>query len=231
MAEWNTSRGLLSDYEGTVIESSFVTDPKYQNGEILLMEWTLETDNPENPVWTERFACGRGWESVDGGQTATRVDGKEADFQESSIYGRVINRVIGKGDGANYAEQFTGAFDVLKERNTPDHADVWLGCKFFFTTETLEFGSGLEPVNRTMPVSFLGVGDTVPTQTSTPTPTSTPNSDGELRGTLATLAQGLDDHDAFMAAALKVPGVSGNKVLLAELVDDTENGFFAKARA
>lgn len=228
MAEWGTSKGLLTDYEGEVVDSAFVTDPQYQNGEVLMLEWTIETNDPERPVNHERFPCGNNWESVDGGKTAQRMDGKDSQFNEQSAIGRIINRVMGQGNGAHLVEQFEGVFDALKERGTPDQADIWKGMRFRFEEEEFDYGGEIGVKTRNMPVEFLGMSDSPKSGGGSAGSQggSDAGGDDETTQQLVELAKSSPDHDTFVAQALKVEGVSGNPQLLASVANDGKAGFY-----
>jgi hypothetical protein len=152
---WTTETGLLSDYEGTCVDAWFTTDPKVQNGTILLFCMKLTTDQPDTPENEERWSCGPDWASYDGGNTAEHPKGDAKRFNQNSQYGKLINRVVEIGAGPDIAQ-----------RGTPRNAKVWIGTKWYFETKTdhVSFtdkeGNKVErDSSRNFPTKFLGLVD------------------------------------------------------------------------
>ena len=44
---WGTSSGLYTDYSGEVVEATFGTDSRYNNGETTLMFWKVKPSDIE----------------------------------------------------------------------------------------------------------------------------------------------------------------------------------------
>jgi hypothetical protein len=124
---WSTETGLLTDYEGEVIEAWFTTDPKYNDGKTLLFVMKMKTDDADNPEWEERYGCGPDWGSYDGGETAEHPKGDTKRFNKNSQYGHLIDKALECGAG-----------EALASRGTPRSAKVWVGTKWFFEAETKE---------------------------------------------------------------------------------------------
>lgn len=217
---WETASGLPDDFDFTVNRAYFGKDSRYMNGEILLLIWEGVADDPEIGEQRIIWPCGTGWDTPDNGKTAVHERGRKK-FIGSSIYGRLINRC-----------RELGALEVLARRGPATQASVWNGTRWHLKRETLEFGPGLEPVERLMPVKFLGVvGEAVQAAAQAQAMVQAGAQDPGLREKLALLARQSPDYQTFFRAAMALPGVVNDSVLLQEVMDETERGFYARHRA
>lgn len=222
---WETSSGLLDEYEGTVAEAWFDTDLDYQNGEALLLHWQVTdivADGAAHDEITEKFSVGAGWSAVDNKQRAEKEYG-DSDFNENSKYGRIIDRVA-TNEGA-----FEGALDVVAERGDEKDATVWEGLRFRFARETVDYGGEIGERTFIMPVEFLGVADEVSEVGKSNG--SSEASREELVEKLTELAKEVDSHTEFLAKAADVEGVVDNDALFEQVADESEDGFYATATA
>lgn len=244
---WETESALPDDFDFTITNAYFAPDAAYMNGEVLLLHLVGETDNPDRPQEHLMIPVGSGWKSLDGGATAVHERGKKK-FVNTSVYGRVIDRCIE-----------LGMKDVFRRRGSPElgfaQASIWVGLKFHMKREMLEFGAGIKPVERLMPIAFLGeVGPskeakpaatpattkpkakaTAPAPAEAPKPAAEepPESDAELERKvllmkLQALAKSCETYDDFYAKALKVPQVRDHDDLIAAIIDE-EGGIWAQA--
>lgn len=177
---WATDRssGFLQNFDGTVIDAYFGTDPRYNQGTTLLMQWECSVDEAHDDVdeipeeILQKYPCGSNWETEDGGRTASHTSGKpNAKFHASTLYGKIIDEVVGATKGYGNAElaaggevvtNFDGLMDVLRKRGNPTQAEVWKGLRFRFAEVIFDYGenkkTGERMVSRrSMPVEFLGV--------------------------------------------------------------------------
>lgn len=247
---WGTSSGLPEELTGTVAEAWF---GKQEGAEGDLADkrfifWRLiniESDEYDGDEYTVRFGIGNGWEEVEGGERVVREDGKDKPFNNSTDYGRVINRVLGAAggkEGKPYADAMKGAFDEVKSRGTQYEATVWEGLRFRF--ETQEFSSTIngEDVvwNRTLPVEYHGAqggsessgnGQVAEKEETATAPEPGDKQTEELSAQLAEIAKEADSHSDFVSKALSVDGVKDDGALLARVADESDNGFYAKANA
>jgi len=221
--ETETSSFGPEECEGVVKDAKFIEDSSYQEG-VVLMSWNLETDDPEFDEFEVRYSIGRDWETDDG-KTVEHVRGKTK-FHEQSLYGRIINRVIGKGNGADYADSFKGALDELSKRGDPTDASIWEGMKFRFEQEEINFGRGINAVTRLMPVEYLGTEDGGGKKKAA-AKKGGKKTKADPREQIIELAKKHDDHESFMEEALKVDGVTDDDDLFAEVTDE-EEGIFAE---
>ena len=245
---WGTSSGLLETCTGTIAEAWFGRNEQAEGpgADRVYLFWrliNLETEE-EQDEWVARLSIGNGWEPIEGGAKVVREDGGSKPFNNSTDYGKVINRVLGQNggkEGRAFEGQFDGAFEVLKGRGTQYQADVWVGMRFDFDTE--EFSSTIngEDVtwNRLLPQRFVGMDERVAGDTSSTAPSTesvaatTPSSGSSPNGVeqqLAELARNCETHDEFVNKALQVDGVSSDQALLAKVADRGDSGLFAQAK-
>lgn len=227
---WETESGLLDQYQGTIRRSWFATDARYQDGNVILLHWEVDTNDPDVPEVTEKFPVGSGWDSADGGDTVVHEKGK-AKFNKNSIYGKIVDRAT-KPEGSLH-----DAFPVLKGRGRPTQANIWDGLTFDFKREEFDYGSDIGVKSRVMPVKFLGENAQPSLATSTeakpaaaPAQEAAPAAevDAKTSALLRNAAKAADTHTAFLDAAMEIDGVVTNDALLATLVDDSDAGFYAQ---
>lgn len=179
MGSWDTdsSSGFLTGFTGTVEDSFFGTDPRYNNGETLLLQWEItvgevtqdDYDGEVPETLTVSFPCGKDWITEDG-VTAEHPRGKET-FHSSSIYGKLIDAVTGKvanygdiasrTDGADLEVELGPLMAMLEERGDPTDASVWKGLELAFAEVCFDYGENRKTgermvANRTMPVGVVG---------------------------------------------------------------------------
>lgn len=249
--ELGTSSGLIEACTGTVAEAWFGRNEQAEGEFADKMFLFLKLINLESEEgydeWTARLTIGNGWEPRNGGAQIVREDSSDKKVNNSSDYGRFLSRVLGEDggkEGMKFAEAFAGAADAvavnvkkIQDKDLPaaQYADIWVGLRFQFEQE--EYSSTIkgETVewSRLMPVAFVGVDDRVngggPSASAASSATTpAPSTNGEVEE-LYELARKHDSHGEFVKAAL--PKVAGNRELLAQVADDSDNGIYAKARA
>lgn len=239
---WETESGLPDDFDFWVTRSEFGYLPEYtdQQGKPLpLLIWYGESEEGfEGPV---TFSLGKGWEPSRDGRTVTNVEKKnKRKFVDTSMMGRLINRV-----------KELGALDTIASRGPATDAKVWEGLGFHLKREEFEFKGLLQDkggkTSRLMPTAFLGVrspeGEQLrgeakgkpaespaPKQAKAPAAQEDAGIDPALKEKLVQLAQKLD-RAAFQKAAMNIPEVVEDADLVGQIIDDTEAGFWTKARA
>ncbi len=190
---WETddSSGFLSAFNGTVKETWFGTDPRYNNGETTILFWNTSVDE----VLEERdgeipeelplsLPVGSGWESEDGA-TVEHIKGKDK-FHASSVLGKLVDAVMGtvanygnnasRTDGEELVVDLGNLSEILPDRGEPTQADVWKDLRFEFREILFDFGPDKQKKDgshitsrRTLPVKFLGLaGDEKPKQAAKP---------------------------------------------------------------
>lgn len=120
---WDTTKGLISEYEGVVREATFGYDSRYNNGETLLLMLTLDVDPEvsEDGERTEMFTVGGGWEDIDGGEGCQNKRGVEGGTARSALF----NDASGCGLLVNAVKEAEG-FDPSLIAN-PYKASSWVG--------------------------------------------------------------------------------------------------------
>ena len=235
---WSTSTGLLDDFEFEVTKAWFARSAEYQNGEILILHLEGKTDSPDTPTTTETYPCGRGWESLDGGKTARHESGAPRQFNKATAIGRLIDRCV----------KDLGMAEVLAGRGQATEAKVWEGLKFHIKREeeTFTIKGETRTTNRPLPQAFLGVagGETTTKDAASGSggddkaakiaaakaKAAAKNGGGSaLEDQLKALAREHPTHEAFVDAAMDLPGVTDDDDLLQRVID--EAGLYAEARS
>lgn len=229
MSEWSVDTGLADDYDGTVLEAWFSSDSRYNNGQTLMMFWKIKLDRPElfpmiaEGETQERWPCGDGWESVDGGETAEHPGGSEKKFHANSQYGQLIKKAI----------KDMGIGDILDKRGTPQEAKVWAGLRFHFDRiekdykfkdrETGQEVSGTS--NKLMPTAYLGteehpVAGSGPSSSLPAFNLEESGIDSALLDELKSLAAQCSTAGEFTGRALGLTGVPENDTVVGALSDE-----------
>jgi hypothetical protein len=214
-SEWATAPGLIDDFDGEITDARWGYRDDYNKKvgyEVPLLILTLEgpeLDQPREEVWS----AGKGWQIVDGGKSIKHekdAPGKKRRFIETSLYGRLINRV---------------AIDLgvdMSTRGSPRDAKVWKGLNFHWMIEEQVYGTSGGLMSETggkgkhlMPTEMAS--DTPKAGTTKKAAASAPSTDGDSTDKLTTLARSLDKK-AFQKAALKMPEVVSNDDLMAEVL-------------
>lgn len=232
---WQTSSGLaVDDADVTVEDVVFRYDSNYNNGETLVAAFRFRGEDGEEIE--QFFPCGKGWEPAEKGQAARHESGKtDKRFNKNSAYGSFADSAIVAGAGS-----------VLFERGNATEAKVWKGLKFHVEahTETFTIDGDKREVTRIIATSFLGVEGEVVKGAKAPSASkpaasapaaSNGNGGGELsavvKAKLKALAAKHDSHDAFMEEAFAVDGVMGDSAAEQVVMDPSDAGFYALARA
>lgn len=234
---WETEAGLPDDFDFWITRSEFSYLPDQytdaQGRPLPLLIWYGESPDSEfdGPV---TFSLGKGWEPSRDGRTVTNVEKKgKKKFVDTSMIGRLINRV-----------KELGAVDVLAERGPVTDAKVWEGLGFHLKREEFEYKGLLADkggkTSRLMPTAFLGVrGESKAAKsekqsaaaTNTATAAAGAASNNELLiKRLKALAQKLDRAE-FQKKAMDMPEVLEDQDLFNSIIDDTDEGFWFRARA
>lgn len=239
--------GLLDDADLIVRDAIFRNDPEYNNGQTYFLELTwLEEGEDET---TERFGCGKGWETNDGGLTAEREDGREINFHKNSKIGELFGglvEVIGKDAKAKQA-----IVERLKQYPLgPRDAGFWKGLMFHVHREERKSRDAEIGDWEVLVIdAFNGIeGDKAPAKAAAPAKKAakkaapkaaepaaddTPALDPAIVEQLDVIADESADHDSFMERAIaEIPEVSANADLKAAVMDnEAEDGIWKRAVA
>jgi hypothetical protein len=224
---WETETGLPDDFDFWITRSEFSYLPDQytdtQGRPLPLLIWYGESDEGfDGPV---TFSLGKGWEPSRDGRTVTNE--KKKKFVDTSMIGRLINRA-----------KELGAVDVLAERGPVTDASVWEGLGFHMKREEFEYKGLLQDkggkTSRLMPTAFLGVRGEAksanPAQPAAEAKAESAQKDELLVKRLKLMAQKFDRSE-FQKKAMDMPEVLEDQDLFNSIIDDTNEGFWAKARA
>ena len=145
---WEGASDIFTDYEGTI------TDATAENGQY---GWQVkltfdEIDGREEPVF-EFYSLPDSWESGDGGETISRVDGKdpaENPLKRSNAWQRFIMAAAACGNGVR---------DAIEN---PLQLTSWIGCRFRMeavegkTYTDRDTKEKKKAKDKNYPVEFLG---------------------------------------------------------------------------
>lgn len=229
--DWGTETGLLTDYEGEVVDAWFGIDANY-NAETSLLFLKMKTNKEERPEHEERYSCGGGWGSYDGGHTVEHADGAGKKFNMNSQYGKLLGKVFEVGAG-----------EALAGRGSPKQASVWVGTKWLMTEITNSWKdrtTGEQKVStKNFPSKFLGIaGEAAPasngngaaatTAAATPTAATTTTKvamPDDLIAKLTAMAAATPDYLTWLDNALVLDEVTSNPDFVGVVSD--EAGFYA----
>jgi hypothetical protein len=219
--EWELSSGLVEECDFYVDRARFGYRENYMQGTVPLL--ILEGHSPDSEVEEVVYPIGTGWRVVANGARIEHESGEKKRIVRTSMYGRLISRVV---------EEL--GHEGLMDRGSPYEAKVWVGYGFHLRREKFEF-KGLEregrqvQTERLMPVQIIRTPDEARSEAA---PESGPAEDKvkaspALLATLIKLARS-SDRSEFQARALEVEGVVADQNLLADVLDDSETGFWAR---
>ncbi len=231
---WDTQQestgGLLPEYDATVDDAYYGTDPNYMQGTVPLLHLRLVNITVDGAPFegadefVEKYSIGNDWEIVDGG--ARVVNTKRDDItipNARSKYGMIVKSLR--------TGELQSAGAVMEQRGNPNEAKIWKGLRFTFKRTPVNYGKNIGEREIVMPVAFLGSEDGLsvfePDQSGSER-VSGNGSQAEIRDRLAMLARNVATYAAFMDDATKIPEVLRTPELL-ELVTGPE--FYNAARA
>lgn len=206
---WETESGLPDDFEGTIVAAKFDRPASYASGEAEVLVLSLDTALRQLDTFV---SIGSGWSIKDDGQRVEHAEGKG--FQESSVYGRMINRCAKE----------LGMLDLLQARGEDTNAGVWVGLKFHWKQEKQEFGPTVGEKEHLMPVAFLGEVEITEEQAkgAEPKEETPPAADAAAEKKallkLKKVAKAADDVGTFQEEAIDVEDLTAE--LLDRLLDD-----------
>jgi len=244
---WETSSGLPDDFDFYITRAEFGYIPEYTDNagepQLLLLLYGESPDvELDRPI---PYSVGKGWQPVKGGKEVVHEDGKKL-FVSTSMYGRFIERVV-KELGVD-----------MRSRGLPQDATVWEGLGFHMKREKIEYPGLMSDrggaTERLMPTKFLGekgkktkgksrAETKEPASKEAKEAASEPEEKkeaaaGESGGPpkklikkLEILARKTDDYNEFTDKAMDDEEVMQYDNLVDDIIDDSEDGFWARARA
>lgn len=216
---YQTTLGLIDDFDGEIAGAWFGTDPGYNGGQSILLTLDINTDNPDQPQITEKVSVGSGWEVEDQGAAITKSSGRVA-FNRSSKAGLWLDHALAAGAG-----------DTMKAKGTPMQASTWEGLKFHFERKPITGFNG-EVKDVLLPVTFLGGESGSGSAKASSNGASNGNGSAAVdtpadldKKTLALLkgaAKKSETHADFIDAAFKIDGVDGNAAAESVVLDEDQ---------
>lgn len=205
---WQTGTGLITDYDGEVVEAFFGTDARYNDGNttiLFLKNKPLDGTEPgsDDGLIQESFPMGgtteSSWRTEDGGKTA--AGGKK--INRSTAMGSLIDRIVTLAGGVEEAAEVFGGGETTK-------AATWLGFRAHWNefTEGGKVGADSWSRNKNYPSAILGRSDT----------TASTSTDA-LMPKIKAYAETLDYAD-WIDKCMKLTGVADDATLVARLSDE-----------
>ncbi len=215
-SQWQTETGLPNDVDAWISKPRFGFKEEYQTAVQVtdkeakgLMFLVDLVDEKGELIGQQGWSVGSGWVESEDGEVITHPN--RANVVGSSLYGQLQKRVTDEL-----------AVD-MDERGKPTEAKSWAGLGFHWMLE--EHATVAGPMKQgLMPVTFLDAKGVAASTKAAPAKAA-PATDLEKR--LGTLAQENSLKD-FQKAALKIEGVAADDDLMAAILDDGADGFFAK---
>lgn len=214
--------------EHTVTDAEWGTNPAYDADAVLLM-LHFEIRDPEFPDTThhvEQFGIGKAWSRSRDGKKVEHESGEtDKKFRSNSQYGRMLKTLT-----ANSPELIE---EVVGEGGDPVECAIWVGRRFLWEQIPSNPGADTEEGRKKTKASatkYIHTGKKASAKGSGPAKVAD-NGSGDttaLRKRLIKLAVNSESHDDFIDVALR--HAKGTD-LEAEVLDESEDGFFAKANA
>ena len=223
---WDTESGLINDVDGYVANAKFGTKDEYaqavaasgsEGGQMLLLDIT---DEKGEVLGSQGYSIGSGWIISDDGLSIEHP--KRRNVVGSSLYGQLQNRVVKdlKVD--------------MEGRGLPTEAKSWNGLGFHWLQQPHATVGGAEATSL-MPIEFLGEkkngGPTpAPAAEASGKSISKPVVEDNTEKALGILAR-TNDQATFQEKALAMASVASNDVLMAKVLDEGADGFWATHQA
>ena len=212
-AAWELESGLPNDFDGKIINARFGTKDEYAakvaqvggEGKMLLFDLMDETGEI---VATQGFSIGTGWTVSDDGKSISHP--KRHNVVESSMYGQLQLRVVKelKVD--------------LVARGFPTESSVWDGLAFHWMMQSHKTVGGSD-AQGLMPTAIVDMGSEPVSKSSSKSAEPQTEVDKKLQA----LVDKHSRHHDFMMAAIKLPEVVNNEKIMAQVVNDGEEGYYA----
>jgi hypothetical protein len=225
LGEWETESGLIDDCDIWIEDAYFGTATEVSEGyasragEAPLLIWRVTS--PEHGEFKIGWNLGSGWHIIEGGRSVSHekdTPTKKKRFVDTSIYGRLLDRCV----------KVLGLGEKLKARGSPRQASVWKGLGFHMKREELVFPGAADrgilterggKTTHLMPIAVLEEREAA----AAPSTSAPPDLVARLTG----MARDMDFR-AFRSAVVAMEGIDDR--LMADLMNSSEDGFYARAR-
>lgn len=190
---WDLGDGLPGDFDAKITDCQFTYNPRYNNGQSCVCQFTLTSDDSEVGEEVVLYSMGKDWEPAEKGSRARWTGKSKATINRQSALGSVIK----------HAAEIAG--DTLRGRGDPHEAKTWVGLSFHWDRETYVDQGGTER-SRLVPTALVGSA-TVATNGKSHD-TAEVALPAKIKTALMRIAASSDTHESFVEAALGVDGVT-----------------------
>lgn len=254
-SKWDAQfgNGAKDPYDFTILMASFTYDARIGNGEqmVCLLSGVDEYDEPQE----EMLTVGAGWESTDGGITIHN-ERKSATVNRSTNYGKwcsfaaeaceaVQAQWIFDADakdariwvGQKFSltekltgEQFTNKQGEVVQARYRLMPDSYLGLDGAAVASVPAASAPSAPSPSAAvsaspaPSQAVPAGDAIPA--TAPVASPAPTTPGASRSIASQLAKQHDNYQSFINAALAMDAIATDDVLVTELLDGGDTGFY-----
>jgi hypothetical protein len=200
---------------------------------VLLVEEGIAEDEDGQVSEIRKFwPVGKGWEPKDGGKSVAHESGKPRNFNSNSGVGQLLESI-----------KSTEGLDEMKKRGSPMEAATWDGLKFHMTNKEFSFtrDGDTQKYNRMLATEFLGTagkktaakkaGGSARRAASATVEESNGAVSGAMLVKLRKAAKEANDFEDFVERAFDIEGVDGDEEIEAVVLDESEDGIWAKAQA
>ena len=223
---WELETGLPNDIDGFISNPHFGTKDEYtekvtasedseENVPVMFL-FSLVDAKGEELAREQGYSVGTGWTIVDDGAAIEHPS--RNNVVNNSRYGQLQKRVV-KDLNVN-----------MQERGLPTEAKSWAGLGFHWMLEEHATVGG-QAKQSIMPTEHLGEIDLAKLGVKAkaakakvaPVDEMTPEMEAKLIELVAA-----NDMNAFKIKAMRVKGVSDNDEIMADLLDESEDGFYVR---
>lgn len=212
---WETETGLINDVDAWIKNARFGKLDEYaqtvaasgsEGGQMFIIDLVNEASEI---IGSQGYSIGTGWEVSDDGMSIAHP--KRKNVVGSSLYGQLQNRVVRdlKVD--------------MEARGLPTEAKSWDGLGFHWKQQEHDTVGG-KPATSVMPVEYLGEKKAGAAAVAKVAPAPTAESTTEKA--LGVFARTLDVK-AFQEKALTMESVAADDELMAKVLDEGSDGFWA----
>lgn len=222
--EFRLDSGFKDDYDGTVIDAWFGTTEANPN---LLLFLKVQADDGEEVE--NRYGCGDGWSSFDGGETAEHATKKF--FNNRSKIGGLVAAAFDSG-----AEDAIRAKSKEVNNLGPRASKLWVGFRAHWNVFQEEFDmkdrTTGEQIKRTstsvLPTKFIEfVGAGAEGKSSSTSSSAAPTGGGPLDSvdasvaTQITLLAKTNDYPSWVDQVMALPDIVSNGTIMSALADQS----------
>jgi len=233
--------GLADDFDATIVDAQFGTLEGYTdqqgNPQILAILRLGDASDDLGEFDRVSFSVGRGWkQDLKNPRLLVRDDDRPPKFNKNSMYYRLLER------GMQLYPDLP-----FRASGKAYNLDLWIGTRWHWRREKIEFGPKIEAREHLMPTAFVAdlgtaaakAGSTSAAATPNAAPNSAPNTTPSAEAgdnyllELQALAIQCDTHQEFLSSVLKNKSLASavkQAGILASIMDKSERGFWALAR-